>query len=396
MFSRRVPRLATNRLADALASARQAGRPLIDLSETNPTRASITYPASLLAPLGDPRGLVYEPAARGLTVAREAVALDLLRRGVRANPDRIVLTASTSEAYAFLFKLLCDPGDEVLVPVPSYPLFEHLCSLDGVRSVPYRLESHGRWSIDMASVEAAWTDRTRAVVVVSPNNPTGSLATPAELDRLAALCGDRGAALVDDEVFGDYMLASAGADVPPSFASVASLDAGCLTFALGGLSKSVGLPQLKLAWMTIGGPPALVEAALLRLDLIGDTYLSVSTPVQLAAPALFEHGKIVHERILERVRANLQALRRTLLQHPSCSLVEPEGGWSACIRVPAVESEEALVVDLLVRGDVLVLPGYFYDFPAEAYLIVSLLVAPESFAAGISRVMARLEAAARV
>jgi hypothetical protein len=390
MFSARVPAsLAPNRLSMRLAALRAAGEPILDLTESNPTRVGLDYPAGLLAPLADAAGLRYEPSPRGLAVAREAIAIDALRHGLDIDPANIVLTASTSEAYGFLFKLLCDPGDEVLVPRPSYPLFEHLSALDDVRAVPYLLDYYGRWTIDVDSVARAVTPRTRAVLVVSPNNPTGSRLASQERDALAALCAQHGLALIGDEVFADYTLHGVRGN---DHLSVLNGATPALTFALGGLSKAIGLPQAKLGWMLVGGPAEAVGPALDRLDLIADTYLSVSTPVQLAAPLLLERGQAVRAAIQARITANLRALERALTQAPGCTLLHADAGWTAVLRVPATRGEEDLVLDLLERDRVLIMPGYFYDFPTEAYLILSLLPDPIVFGDAITRVLARAEA----
>jgi aspartate/methionine/tyrosine aminotransferase len=399
MFSSRVPAVLTpNRLTARLSALRAEGEVILDLTESNPTRAGIDYPAGLLAPLADPAGLRYDPAARGLLVARQAVALEALRHGIDLDPGRIVLTASTSEAYGFLFKLLCDPGDEVLVPRPSYPLFEHLSSLDGVRALPYTLDYYGRWSLDVDGLTRAITPRTRAILVVSPNNPTGSCLSAAELEALAALCERHGLALIGDEVFAEYTLNDAGgpsrSGAGGAYVSVLTQQR-VLTFGLGGLSKSIGLPQVKLGWIGIAGPDALVAAALDRLDLIADTYLSVSTPVQLAAPLLIERGHEVRTQIQARIEANLRALERAVVRAPGCTLLRPEAGWTAVLRVPAIRAEEDLVLDLLEEDRVLIMPGYFYDFPREAYLVVSLLPDPAVFNEAVARVLTRAEAEPR-
>jgi alanine-synthesizing transaminase len=413
MFSARLPASFTvNRLTRALAGLRAEDAPILDLTETNPTRVGIEYPAALLAPLADPASLAYAPTPRGLTSAREAIAIDYVRHGLDVDPAHIYLTASTSEAYSILFKLLCDPQDEVLVPRPSYPLFEHLTMLDSVRAVPYALEYHGVWSLDPDSLRTAITPRTRAILVVSPNNPTGSRLKACELDAVAALCAQHGLALIGDEVFADYIFRDAFRDVsrekasqPPFGEPAARTAAGAgaagvsvlaqdrvLTFALGGLSKSAGLPQLKLGWIAMKGPAAMMADACDRLDLICDTYLSVATPVQRAAPALLEQGAIVRGRIQARLDANRRALQRALAHAPGCTLLHLEAGWSAVLRVPAIGGEEALALDLLARDRVLVAPGYFYDFPREAYLVVSLLPDPDVFGAGINRMFARASA----
>src|SRR5687767_2158919 len=293
MFSSRVPgALNLNRLSAAVAAHRAAGRPLLDLTVTNPTAVGIRYPEDILVPLGDPRGRRYQPEPFGMVSARIAVAADYARRGISVAEDRIVLTSSTSEAYSLLFKLLCAPsGDDVLVPAPSYPLFDHLTELDGVRSRPYALQYHGRWELDVESVDEAWTSRTRAVLAVSPNNPTGSLLGGDEMNALSSRCGDRNAALIVDEVFADYSFRASDGEAPNHAMS------NCLSFHLGGLSKSAGLPQVKLGWIRVDGPERLAADALDRLELICDTYLSVSTPVQAAAPALIASGAEIRAQI---------------------------------------------------------------------------------------------------
>jgi alanine-synthesizing transaminase len=387
MFSGRLPPSFTvNRLTRTLAALRAQDAEILDLTETNPTRAGIAYEPTLLAPLADPGSLAYAPSPRGLLSAREAIAIDYVRRGLDVDPARIYLTASTSEAYSLLFKLLCDPGDEVLVPRPSYPLFEHLTMLDAVRAVPYLLDYHGVWSIDLDSLRAAVTPRTRALLVVSPNNPTGSILKARELETMTTLCASLDLALIGDEVFADYLFERRDEAV-----SVLTQDR-VLTFGLGGLSKSAGLPQLKLGWLAMKGPAARCEAAAERLDLICDTYLSVATPVQRAAPQLIEQGMIVRGRIQARLDANRRALQRALAQAPGCTLLHLEGGWSAVVRVPAIQGEEALVLDLLTQDHVLVSPGYFYDFPREAYLVVSLLPDPDVFGRAIDRMLTRAQA----
>jgi alanine-synthesizing transaminase len=383
-FSRRLPDLARNRLAVALDRLAARGASFLDLTETNPTRAGLDYPADLLAPLGAPACLSYDPEPRGLLTARQAVAAHLERLGSEVSADDLLLTASTSEAYGFLFKLLCDPGDEVLVPTPSYPLFEHLTMLEDVRAVPYGLDAAGGWSIDLAAIERHTGSRTRAVLVVSPNNPTGSMLGAGEIDALSRFCASRDVTLIGDEVFADYRFATGRAG--PPFASVLS-QSRCLTFGLGGLSKSVGLPQIKLAWIAVRGPEPLRAEAQARLDVIADTYLSVGTPVQCALPDLFARGAEVRRRIQDRIERNLTALRAALARCPALGLSEPAGGWSAAIRVPATRPEEDLVVDLLERHAVRVLPGYFFDFRSEAWIVVSLLVRPGTFDEGLERLL---------
>jgi aspartate/methionine/tyrosine aminotransferase len=381
-LSSRLPAdLTINRLTAALAAARAAGRTLIDLTESNPTRAGFDYPADLLAPLAAPRALIYAPEALGVPAAREAVAGDFARRGLPVPRDRIVLAASTSEAYSLLFKLLCDPGDEVLVPVPSYPLFDHLTRLDAIRSIPYPLEYHGAWAIDFPRLEAALSPRTRAVLLVNPNNPTGSFVRGAETERLAAICRDRNLAIISDEVFADYELTAHAAG---SSGAVIGRD-DVLGFTLGGLSKSVGLPQAKLAWMAVSGPKAAVRSALTALELVCDTYLSVATPVQLAAAELLARGATVRDQIARRIRFNYAALLELATAAPSCRVLGADGGWYAVVQVPSLATEEELVIALIERDDVLVHPGFFFDFPRESFVVVSLLPPPDLFAAGTTR-----------
>ncbi len=377
MFSSRIPSsLAPNRLGHAVLEQRRTGRPFIDLTESNPTRVGFTYPPDLLAPLANPRALGYEPwpAWRRTHVAAPCR---------RARRPRHATPTSTSDAYSLLFKLLADAGDEVLVPRPSYPLFDHLTRFDLVAAHPYDLDLHGSWSIDFGSLERALTPRTRAVLVVSPNNPTGSFVTDAELDRLAVLCAPRDIAIIADEVFADYEL-EPGAS---SAAGRAARRREVLAFALGGLSKSVGLPQVKLGWIAVAGPDDLVGAALERLELVCDTYLAVSTPAQVAAAELIERGAAIRSQILTRIATNYQWLRSTVAGVPSCDALRSGGGWYAVLQVPSLEPEEDLVVRLLTADGVLTHPGYFFDFPRESFLVVSLLPPAPSFADGIVRVL---------
>jgi len=381
VFSRRLPSHAQpNALSQAVVALGAEGAPIADLTESNPTRVAIPYPDGLLVPLAATEALRYEPHPFGLPSARDAVADDQRRRGARVDPAHVVLTASSSETYGWLFKLLCNPGDAVLIPQPSYPLFEHLTALDGVRAHPYALEYHGRWAIDVDAIAAAPED-VRAVLVVSPNNPTGSFIDAPELQRLADLCRKRDWALVADEVFADYPL-----DAAHPLTDVAACG-DVLSFTLGGLSKSVGLPQLKLGWCIVGGPARERLAALAALELIADSYLSVGTPVQVALPQLLRAGASIRAAIQERIRRNLTTLRVTAGRYPACELLRTEGGWSAVLRVPATRSEEQLVLDLLRAERVLVHPGYFFDFSSEAYLVVSLLPAPDLFEDAVARLL---------
>jgi alanine-synthesizing transaminase len=387
MISSRLPAdLSPNLTARAAATLRAGGVPIIDLTESNPTRVGFAYPEHLLGALADRRALHYEPHPLGLGVAREAVAADFLRRGLRVSPDHIGLTASTSEAYAFLFKLFCDAGDGVLVPQPSYPLFDHLTRLESVRAIPYALEYHGAWRIDIDAVRHGIRDRARALLVVSPNNPTGSFLHGDDLVQLAELCASHDVALIGDEVFADFAL-----DPSPAATSVLA-QSTAMTCSLGGLSKSTGLPQLKLGWIAFTGPASTLTSVLAAYEVIADAYLSASTPVQMAASMLLEEGARVRAQILTRVSSNLSRLREVAADYPAVGVLTCEGGWSAVVQVPALRSEEALVLQLLDEEHVLVHPGYFFDFPREAFVVVSLLVEPDSFRQGVSRLLNRATA----
>jgi aspartate/methionine/tyrosine aminotransferase len=388
MFSSRVPaQLTPNRIAVAIQRARADGRRLIDLTATNPTTVGIAYADDTLRALGSGEALVYAPEAFGLATARAAVSGDYARRGIVVERERIVLTASTSEAYSILFKLLCSPGgDSVLVPTPSYPLFDHLTALDGVRAIPYRLDYHGAWRIAIDDLDRAWSSDVRAVLAVSPNNPTGSILTADEIRDLSTRCAERGAALIIDEVFADYPL-TAPAEIDPE-----PRQNSALSFRLGGLSKSAGLPQVKLGWIAVDGPAALVRDAIDRLEVICDAYLSVSTPVQMAASSLIAAGAHVRARILERIRANLAVLQRLAAAHPAIHVLPVEAGWSAVLRVPSTRSEEDLVLALIDEDGVLAHPGFFFDFAHEAFLVVSLLPEPAAFAEGVRRLLERADA----
>jgi aspartate/methionine/tyrosine aminotransferase len=378
--SNRLPPLGLNAVSQMVERFRRDGIPFTDLTLSNPTRAGISYPAALLEPLASPAALRYEPAPLGMAAARAAVARDCGRRGASVDPGQVVLCASTSEAYGWLFKLLCDPGDTVLVPRPSYPLFEHLTRLDGVTPHLYDLEYHGRWEIDFGGLLEA-PRNTRAVLLVSPNNPTGSFVSRREVERMSALCLARGWALVADEVFADYAL-----DEADPYTDLASR-AEVLTFTLGGASKSLGLPQLKLGWIVVGGPASDRRAAIESLEIVADTYLSVGTPVQLAAPLLLESAAPVREAIHARVRSNLDLVRSLVRRYPSCDVLHTGGGWAAVMRIPATRPEEQRVLELLERARVLMHPGYFFDFPHEAFLVTSLLTPPDELADALGRVM---------
>jgi aspartate/methionine/tyrosine aminotransferase len=380
MFSSRLNASAeVNRITRRLRDLRATGVPILDLTESNPTRAGIRYPAGEIAHLlSDARALAYEPQPAGLPAAREAVAGYYAQRGETVDPARILLTASTSEGYAYLFKVLADPGDEVVVPRPSYPLFEFLAALESVRIVQYPLVYDGAWAIDFDALNGAITPRTRAIVVVNPNNPTGSFLKLDERGELIRIGRDHRLAIVSDEVFSDYAF-----EDDPRRARTLTDTSEVLSFSLSGLSKVAGLPQLKLGWMTVNGPSDLRREAFERLEFIADTYLSVSTPVQWAASGLLAWSTRIQSRIQMRCRRNLAVLRRAFGPESAFRVLNVEGGWYAIVQAPRIRSEEEWVLLLLERHGVLVQPGFFYDFEAEAFLVVSLLTPKEVFSAGI-------------
>lgn len=374
--------LQPNPLSTLLASLRSAGAQILDLTESNPTRAGIDYPAAeILRAISDKQALQYAPLPAGSPEARGAVAEYYSARGVQISPEQILLTASTSEAYAYLFKLLTDPGDEILVPQPSYPLFEFLAGMELVHTRPYALDYDGGWHVDFHSMEQAVTSRTRAIVVVHPNNPTGSYLKRNELARLQGVCTKYQLALIADEVFSDYSLCSG----PDRVETLAGTD-NFVTFSLSGLSKVAALPQMKAGWIVASGPAQERTDALERVELIADTYLSVGTPVQLALPHLLSIRDTMQTPIKKRLQTNLDYVRIHSASSP-CRLLETEGGWCATLQVPRTRSEEAWTEELLREHNILVQPGFFYDFPEEAHLVLSLLTPPPTFREGVDRIL---------
>jgi aspartate/methionine/tyrosine aminotransferase len=366
-----------NPLTLTLNALRSRGVPILDLTLSNPTRAGIAYDSDgILAALGNPAVLSYEPLPFGPLLARQAISQALRASSLGVPADRIVVTASSSESYSYLFKLLCDPGDEVLVPAPSYPLFEHLARFDAVTPVAYPIAFDGAWFIDFARLQSRIGARTRAVVVVSPNNPTGNYLTRPELAQLAEL----GLPVISDEVFAPYELAR------PANAARSALEcADVPVFALSGLSKLAALPQMKIGWIAMNGPPAAVATALARLELIGDAYLSPSAPSLAALPELLRLGQVSSADIVERMRENAKTLA-AVAAGASFSALPVQGGWSAVLRLPRIQSEERWVLGLLGEENVLTQPGYFYDFEDEPYAVVSLLTPPERFRDGLERI----------
>ena len=378
--------LEENPLARLVAAKRAAGGALLDLTASNPTTCDFAYPTdAILAALADPGQVRYAPAPTGALSARAAVAAYYQERGVAVDPAQVVLTASTSEAYAWCFKLLADPGDTVLIPQPSYPLFEYLAGLETVRAVPYPLRYDGEWHIDFPALAACLTPQVRAAILVHPNNPTGSFLKQAEYARLVELCRAHSLALICDEVFADF---SYGPDAA-RMGTLAGQD-GVLTFTLSGLSKVAGLPQMKLSWLVVSGPEEARAAALARLEVIADTYLSVGAPVQLALPRLLELSGPIQAQIRARVATNRRHLDAALADLPAHAL-PAEGGWYAIVRLPALHTEEEWATALLAEDDVLVQPGYFYDLPFASALVISLLPPPAVFHEGVARLVKRIQ-----
>ncbi len=383
--------LETNRLTRALDEHRKSGKELFDLTASNPTTCGLAYPEKeILAALADPRALIYSPESKGLREAREAVA-DYYegRAGFSAapfaspphvNPERILLAAGTSEAYTHIFHLLCEASDEVLIPAPSYPLFEFLADLADIRLVPYPLLYDHGWQIDFSSLRAALTARSRAVLVVHPNNPTGSFVKPHEAAELAEICSVRGMAIVADEVFLDYTSSATAAQ------TFAFHDAA-LTFTLSGLSKISLLPQMKLAWTIVSGPRAAAQTAVDRLEIIADTFLSPSIPVQLALPKFLSLRHTLQGQLRQRISANLYALDGLLRQAKSITRLEREGGWYAILRVPVTATDDDLAVALLERSSVLVHPGHFFNFSRDGFLVLSLISPESEFREGARRLL---------
>jgi alanine-synthesizing transaminase len=393
-FARRTSwNLATNRYSEALEAHRRAGRELLDLAASNPTNIGLHYrEGELLRALTNREALRYDPQPKGLLAAREAIAAYYAEHAAKISPDDLILTTSTSEAYSFLFRLLCDPGDAVLVPTPSYPLFDFLADIQDVKLFPYELVYDHGWQIEVMSLfnavdraQAAGA-RCRAVLAVNPNNPTGSYLKPREQELLNNVCAENEMAIIADEVFLDYSLTARS---PLTFAS----NDDTLTFTLSGLSKIAGLPQMKVAWIAASGPPALKQDALARLDVIADTYLSMNAPLQLALPAMLDERETIQPQLLERVRTNLAELDSQLSGQKLCQRLEVEGGWYAILRVPARGSDEDLAIALLEQENVLIQPGHFYDFAADGHLVVSLITPNLEFSDGIKRLLAFVGAA---
>jgi len=378
--------VTTNRYTEALVAHRKAGKEVLDLTASNPTTIGLHYrEEELLRALGHREALIYEPQPKGLLSAREALAAYYAGRGSALSPDDLILTTSTSEAYSFVFQLLCDPGDAVLAPAPSYPLLGFLADLHDVKLLPYELVYDHGWQIDFRSLRTAMEEARaagttcRAVLVVHPNNPTGSYVKSQEAVQLNRICTGNGLAIIADEVFLDYAL---GAE-PLTFSS----NRDALTFTLSGLSKISGLPQMKVAWVAASGPEASKAESLRRLEIIADTYLSMNAPVQWAIPVLLKERHGIHRQLMYRIRENLAELDAQLAAQKLCHRLAIEGGWYAVLRVPVTGSDEDLAIRLLEQTGVLVQPGHFYDFPADGHLVLSLITESQTSRDGISRML---------
>jgi alanine-synthesizing transaminase len=374
-----------NRLSEALAKHRQAGRPIVDLTASNPTTCGFQYHAgAMLRALSNPQALVYDPDPRGLRAARRAVVDYYANHSTPMGMDDIILTTSTSEAYSFAFRTLCDPGDQVLIPEPSYPLFAFLAGIQDVKLVTYPLIYDHGWQMDFHSLERAVTDRARAVIVVHPNNPTGHFTKANETTRLNEICADRNLAIIADEVFLDFGLTETA---PATFAGNDS----ALTLTVSGISKICGLPQMKAAWMVTSGPEEVKARAIERLEIIADTYLSMNAPVQYALPFFLDQRHGFQSQLIGRVKKNLSELDRQLDSQGSYTRLNVEAGWYAVLRIPATRSDEDFALFLLESEGVYVHPGHFYDFSSNGFLVVSLITPEDDFAAGIKLLLSTLD-----
>ena len=379
MFSHRTAwNFSPNRFSQAHRELLNEGRELLDLTVSNPTRAQFAYDgSSILQALNHPESLDYDPQPKGLLSARQTVAC--YYSAAQLDAESILLTTSTSEGYSYVFRLLCNPGEQVLVPKPSYPLFDFLADLQDIKLVPYPLLYDHGWQIDFPSLQKAVTERTRAIVLVHPNNPTGSYVSAEERATLNEFCVQHSLALIVDEVFLDY----AHEEARPSFA----MNREALTFTLSGVSKISGLPQMKLAWIVVSGPDEAVRPALERLEVIADTYLSMNAPIQYATPALLDQRYVLQPQLMQRVRANLEELDRQLSRQTICERLRVQGGWYAVLRVPVLQSDEDLAIQLLRHASVMVHPGHFFDFPSDGYLILSLITPPDIFRPAVGRIL---------
>ena len=386
MFSKRTDwKIKPNRLSLELENLNKKGAPLLDLTESNPTRCGFEFYKHLpLECLANPENKNYRPAPQGLKKTREAVAAYYKEKGAEISADQIILTASTSEAYAFLFRLLANPGDTVLVPAPSYPLFDFLADMNDVTLEPYHLSYDRGWHMPFENSAYDAAADAKALITVHPNNPTGSFLKRDELRALNQWACRQNAALISDEVFLDY-----GFEPSPDRVSTLAANSACLSFALGGLSKSLGLPQMKLGWIAVNGPEALLKTALERLEIIADTFLSVNTPAQNAAAEWLALRGQIQQEIMARLRKNKTFLAAQIKEAPACEMLAQEGGWYSILKIPRTQTEEEWALGLLKNDGVYVHPGYFFNFEKEAFLVLSLLADEKVFQEGVKRILAR-------
>ncbi len=387
MFSSRTKwNMVPNQLSELVVAKQQRGEVITDLTESNPTCCGFSYPEKeVLAALADKSSLLYQPEPHGLLIAREAIAKYYASFGVTVRPENILLTASTSEAYSFLFKLLCNAGDAIIVPQPSYPLFEYLCQLNDVVLQHYCLAYDGEWHIDFESLQSTFTDRTRAIVIVHPNNPTGSYLKQNEFELVCTFAAEHNCSIIADEVFGPYNFSS-----DPNRASISTSNTSILSFSLNGISKLLGLPQLKLSWIVVRGNSQQTDEALSRLDIIADTFLSVNTPVQVALPKLFEHSQFIREQIRTRVHSNYHLLQKNL-KDSEVSVFHSEGGWYAILQLPQFQTDEEWAVELLRQQNILVYPGHFFDIKQKSCIVISLLPTSELFTNALLQIRSIIE-----
>jgi len=385
MFALRTDwNLKSNRLAEALEQLKSSGRRLLDLSASNPTECGFKYDAAaIMRSLCSPASLQYHPDPKGLKSARMAVSDYYAENGEQVSIDNLILTASTSKAYSFVFRLLCNPGDELLIPTPGYPLFDFLADVNDVRLTRYPLFYDHGWHIDMHALKQAVTLRTRGIIVVHPNNPTGHFTKAEETAQLNQICSANQMAIIADEVFLDFSLGA----LQKSFVT----NSGALTFTMSGISKISGLPQMKFAWLAVNGPDIEKREALARLEMIADTYLSLNAPIQLAAPILLQQRKHFQQQLMARVHANLAELDSQLSEKKHVNRLAVEGGWYAVLRIPATRPDDELALELLKKHDVYVHPGHYYDFPGDGYLVVSLITPTQDFAEGLRRILSAIE-----
>lgn len=369
-------------LAHTLRERKESGQPIYDLTASNPTHCGFTYDeATILTPLAAKQALIYHPNPRGMFQAREAVSAYYRDHGAAVDPAQIVLTTSTSEAYSYLFRLLCDPGDEVLIAQPSYPLFDFLAALDDVRLAPYALFYDHGWHLDVEAVRSRITRRTRAIALVHPNNPTGHFTKAHERAQLEALCAEHNLALIIDEVFLDY------AFDPALAKTFATGPHPVLTFVLSGISKIAGLPQMKAAWIAAFGPDEALKQSMVRLEVIADTFLSMSAPIQHALPHWLAHRYAIQQQISRRTAVNLAKLDSLLAAQSMVTRLEVEAGWYAVLRIPALQNDEETAIKLIRESGVSTHPGYFFGFLGDSWLVVSLLTPENDFSTGLNAIL---------